>query len=249
MQTIEIKGETAHVDSSNLNYKELNQILRSLGNPETNVCLNNVCGQRYIGTDLTGELGIHINGTPGNDLAAFMDGPAIEVQGNAQDGVGNTMNGGKVIVHGRAGDIVGYSMRGGEIYIRDDVGYRCGIHMKEYLEKRPILVVGGTAQDYLGEYMSGGILVVLGLTLDADLVHRARFIGTGMHGGVIYLRGKAKNLGKEVEIVPMNEKDRDEVQSIVDSFRKHFSIDNFSTSDFIKLIPLSQRPYGRLYVN
>jgi glutamate synthase domain-containing protein 3 len=194
-------------------------------------------------------LEININGTPGNDLAAFMDGPVIEVRGNAQDGVGNTMNGGKVIVHGRAGDIVGHSMRGGEIYIRDDVGYRCGIHMKEYLEKRPIIVVGGTAQDYLGEYMAGGVLMVLGLTLEGNLVHKARFIGTGMHGGVIYLRGKAKNLGKEVGIVPMNEKDRDEVRSIVNSFRKHFRTEDLSTSDFIKLVPLSQRPYGRLYVN
>ena len=60
------------------------------------------------------------------------------------------------IIHGGAGDIVGHSMRGGEIYIRNNVGYRCGIHMKEYLDQKPMIVVGGTAQDYLGEYMAGG---------------------------------------------------------------------------------------------
>ena len=43
----------------------------------------------------------------------FMDGPTVEVFGNAQDGVGNTMNGGTVVVHGNAGDVLGYGMRGG----------------------------------------------------------------------------------------------------------------------------------------
>jgi glutamate synthase domain-containing protein 3 len=75
-----------------------------------------------------------------------MDGPHIVVHGNAQDGCGNTMNGGEVIVHGRAGDVTGHAMRGGRIWIRDDAGYRVAIHMKEYEDKRPIIVIGGTAQ-------------------------------------------------------------------------------------------------------
>jgi glutamate synthase domain-containing protein 3 len=249
MRAVEIRGDAAYLDASNLYYKDLNKIMRHLGNPEKTIHIMNVYGQRYIGTDLDREMEMHIHGTPGNDLAAFMDGPVIYVHGNAQDGVGNTMNGGKVIVHGRAGDIVGHSMRGGEIYVRDDVGYRCGIHMKEYMERRPTLVVGGTAQDYLGEYMAGGILVVLGLTLGEDLVHKAKFIGTGMHGGIIYLRGRARSLGKEVDAVPMKEQDHARVQSIIDSFRKYFGLEKeLPTSDFTKLVPVSKRPYGMLYV-
>ena len=62
----------------------------------------------------------------------FMDGPTLEVFGNAQDGVGNTMNAGTVIVHGDAGDVLGYGMRGGKVFIKGDVGYRVGIHMKAY---------------------------------------------------------------------------------------------------------------------
>jgi len=121
--------------------------------------------------------------------------------------------------------------------------------MKEYMGKRPTLVVGGTAQDYLGEYMAGGVLVVLGLTLGEDLVHRARFIGTGMHGGAIYLRGKARSLGKEVDAVPMTEEDYDRVQSIINSFRRYFGVEKeLSTSSFTKLVPVSKRPYGKLYV-
>ena len=77
-----------------------------------------------------------------------MKGPRIVVHGNAQDCCGNTMDHGQIVIHGRAGDITGYSMRGGKIFIRDDVGYRAGIHMKEYGSKRPCLVVGGTAVSY-----------------------------------------------------------------------------------------------------
>ena len=249
-KAVEVRDGQAIVDASDLYYRDLNKIMRGLGASETIVHIHNVCGQRYIGTDLACRLEIHVEGTPGNDLAAFMDGSTIHVHGNAQDGVGNTMNGGKVIVHGRAGDIVGHSMRGGEIYVRDNVGFRCGIHMKEYMETRPTIVVGGTAQDYLGEYMAGGVLVVLGLTLGDDLVHRARFIGTGMHGGIIYLRGKTKSLGKEVESAPMEEKDYDRVKSIIHSYKDYFGAKDCSieASDFTKLLPTSKRPYGRLYV-
>jgi len=66
--------------------------------------------------------------------------------------------------------------------------------MKEYQDKRPVIVIGGFAQDFLGEYMAGGVLVVLGLTLDGDAVHNARFVGTGMHGGKLYIRGKSRIL-------------------------------------------------------
>ena len=66
------------------------------------------------GTELStlGKPWATVNGTPGNDLASFMDGPHIVVHGNAQDGGGNTMNGGEVIVHGRAGDVTGHAMPG-----------------------------------------------------------------------------------------------------------------------------------------
>ncbi|MBM3699303.1 MAG: hypothetical protein FJW68_00065 [Actinobacteria bacterium] len=126
------------------------------------ISLKNVIGQRYIGDGIKGNFKIKIYGVPGNDMAAFMDGPQIEVFGNAQDGLANTMNSGKIIVHGSSGDITGYSMRGGEIYIRDNVGWRSGIHMKSYLDKFPVIVIGGRAGNFLGEYMAGGLIIVLG---------------------------------------------------------------------------------------
>jgi glutamate synthase domain-containing protein 3 len=194
---------------------------------------------------------IEISGTPGNDLGAFMNGPRITVNGNAQDGCGNTMNEGEIIIHGHAGDIIGLSARGGKIFVREDVGYRAGIHMKEYEGKKPTLVIGGTAQDFLGEYMAGGILVLLGLTLEEGQRHKARFIGTGMHGGVIYVRGSVEDyqLGKEVGVAELEDNDRRVVQELVGEFAAHFGYEAeaIMKRKFIKLYPRWLRPYGRLY--
>ncbi|MFQ5901330.1 MAG: hypothetical protein ACE5IH_07220, partial [Thermodesulfobacteriota bacterium] len=153
------------IDAQDLYYRELNKILKEticMDNPKE-VELRNIYGQRYIGTNLRREVKLKLFGTPGGDLGAFMDGPIIEVYGNAQDGCGNTMNSGEIIIHGHAGDILGMSMRGGRIFVKENVGYRVAIHMKEYENKKPIIVIGGTAQDFLGEYMAGGVVILLGL--------------------------------------------------------------------------------------
>ncbi len=244
------------IDAYGVNYRDLNQRLRrTIEEGAQQITIENVCGQRYIGTNLH-ELGVldgirlDINGTPGNDLCAFLDGPEVYVHGNAQDGCGNTMNGGKIVVHGRAGDITGFAARGGQIFIRDDVGYRVGIHMKEFEDKRPLLVVGGWAQDFLGEYMAGGVIILLDLAGNAAR-NRTSFIGTGMHGGTIYLRGQVdeKQIGKEVGVAEMDSEDLAVVRKAVEEYSKLFDMDIKSVLDdtFVRLWPKSKRPYGRLY--
>ncbi|MFC1918138.1 hypothetical protein ACFLXH_05755 [Chloroflexota bacterium] len=240
------------LDASGIHYHDLNRMLReAVNNGAKRFELRNVYGHRYIGTDLEGSPEIEIFGVPGNDLGAFMNGPKITVRGNAQDGCGNTMNEGKIIIHGHAGDIIGLSARGGKIFVRDDVGYRAGIHMKEYEEKKPVLVIGGTAQDFLGEYMAGGILIVLGLNLGQQEYHRAKFIGTGMHGGVIYLKGKVEEyqLGREVGISSLEEDDYKLLGKYVNEYAGYFQQDagDIMNHEFIKLFPRWTRPYGRLY--
>jgi glutamate synthase domain-containing protein 3 len=240
------------IDASGVYYRDLNAILREAASDRARkIELYNVHGQRYIGTDLDKPVELEIFGTPGNDLGAFMNGPRIIVHGNAQDGCGNTMNEGEIIIHGHAGDITGLSARGGRIFVREDVGYRAGIHMKEYKDKKPVLVIGGTAQDFVGEYMAGGILILLGMGLSEDGYHKARFIGTGMHGGVIYLRGGVKDyqLGKEVGIAELEEKDYQILRQYVGEFANHFGYEaeEILQHRFIKLFPRWLRPYGRLY--
>ncbi len=241
------------INADGLSTRELNTLLREMVGKRTNrIEIVRVHGQRYIGTDLCRPVHIDIYGTPGNDLGSFMDGPRIVVHGNAQDGCGNTMNSGEIVVHGHAGDIAGFAMRGGKIFIRDDVGYRVGIHMKEYKNKKPLLVIGGSAQDFLGEYMAGGTLILMGLTLKDDEPHRTNFIGTGMHGGTIYIRGKVEDyqLGKEVGVVEMTEDDRNFLKECVGQYAVRFGVDTskiLKNGSFHKLIPVSKRPYGNLY--
>ena len=131
---VTLEGDTATIDAENVYYKQLNEAVRgAFADGAKTVVIKNVNGQRYIGTGIKGkDLRIEVRGTPGNDMSMFLDGPTVEVFGNAQDGVGNTMNAGTVIVHGDAGDVLGYGMRGGRVFIKGDVGYRVGIHMKAY---------------------------------------------------------------------------------------------------------------------
>ena len=251
-KNIKEKGQVVKIDASGLFYRQLNAHLKELvANNVGKVELRNVYGQRYIGTDLNKPVDIEIFGVPGNDLGAFMNGPKITVYGNAQDGCGNTMNDGKIIVHGHAGDIIGLSARGGKIFVRDGVGYRAGIHMKEYRDKKPVLVIGGSAQDFLGEYMAGGILILLGLNLAKGEHLKANFIGTGMHGGVIYLKGSVKDyqLGREVGVTELEEKDHQILREFVGEFASYFDYDaeEILKHKFTKLFPRWLRPYGRLY--
>jgi glutamate synthase domain-containing protein 3 len=244
--------EAVTIDAKGIFYRELNAKLRqAVSNGTQRIELRNVYGQRYIGTDLDKSVEIEIFGTPGNDLGAFMDSPRIIVHGNAQDGCGNTMNNGEIIIHGHAGDILGLSARGGKIFVREDVGYRAGIHMKEYQDKKPMVVVGGTAQDFLGEYMAGGILILLGLNLKEGEQHKANFIGTGMHGGTIYIRGDVEEfqLGKEVGVAELDENDHLVLKKLIGEFASHFdyNAEEILKHKFIKLFPLYLRPYGRLY--
>jgi glutamate synthase domain-containing protein 3 len=216
------------------------------------VRLDNVNGQRYIGTGIKGgDLRIEVHGTAGQDLAMLMDGPTLEVFGNAQDGVGNTMNAGKVIVHGDAGDVLGYGMRGGRVFIEGDVGYRVGIHMKAYETHVPVMVCGGKARDFFGEYMAGGLLVLLGMNsrIEGPLV--GGYVGTGMHGGAIYLRGEVEawQVGKECGIFTADEADLKTLRPIIEEYAADLNLDaqEILSEPFTKLVPISHRPYGKMY--
>ena len=246
-------GDTVTIDAQSIYYKYVNEAVRSaFAEGAKKVVIDNVNGQRYIGTGIRGKgLEIVVHGTPGQDMAIFMDGPRLEVFGNAQDGVGNTMNSGIVIVHGSAGDVLGYGMRGGKVFIKGDVGYRVGIHMKAYEDLRPIMVCGGKARDFFGEYMAGGLLVLLGMnsTLEGPVV--GGYLGTGMHGGTIYVRGEVEpwQCGKEVGVFEASEEDMVELKPVLAEYCEavDMDLDEVLASRFTKLVPVSHRPYGKLY--
>jgi len=154
-------------------------------------------------------------------------------------------------VKGDARDIVGYSMRGGKIYIKGNAGYRVGIHMKSYQDLYPIVIVGGAVRDFLGEYMAGGLLIILGMDRESGQPIVGGHVGTGMHGGIIYVRGEVEKhrLGKEVEIFKLNEEDKYKLKVYLKEYAKDFDLDlrKILREKFMKLLPCTIRPYGKLY--
>ncbi|MBI5561002.1 MAG: hypothetical protein HY883_06990 [Deltaproteobacteria bacterium] len=241
------------IDAKGVYYRVLNERVRAaMAAGHKDILLKNVNGQYYIGDGLRGgDVKITVEGVPGNDLAAFMDGPTIIVRGNAQDNIGNTMNGGKVVIHGNAGDVLGYGMRGGKLHILGDVGYRVGIHMKGYKKQTPVIVCGGGAGDFFGEYMAGGVLILLGLKEESGRPIAGDYLGTGMHGGVIFVRGDVDRTrcGAEVGITAPNDDDMKTLKECLTDFCNDFSLnlDSVMKKGFKKLSPASLRPYGNLY--
>jgi glutamate synthase domain-containing protein 3 len=247
---VKTENKVVKIDTKDLYYKDLNCLLRSVitGDVER-IELHNVCGQRYLGTDLNTDVQIDVYGTPGNDLGAFMCGPKLVIHGNAQDASGNTMNDGHIVIHGHAGDLTGHSMRGGKIFVRDYVGYRVGIHMKQYQRKVPTIVIGETAGDFLAEYMAGGIILILGLNLKDTDKCTARFVGTGMHGGVIYERGEILEPAEGTKVMKVGKRDMQVIEGLVKEYCSHFGADpkEILSKEFKKILPLSKRPYEALY--
>src|SRR5512139_919192 len=204
--------DTVRIDARMMHYTPLNQAIRSaVAAGAREIILDHVMGQRFIADGLKGEVTITINGVPGGDLGMFMSGPTCIVHGNCEHAPGNTMDSGMIVIHGNAGDAVAHSMRGGMIFVRDDIGYRGGIHMKQYRDKRPVLVVGGSARAFFGEYMAGGLIRVLGRESDRPEIDRG--IGSGIHGGHIVIRGglEEKVLGVGAKLSPVTDPGMEEI--------------------------------------
>jgi len=129
---------------------------------------------------------IDLNGTAGQSFGAFLArGITLELRGQANDYVGKGLSGGRIIVcpppesRLRAEDniIVGntvmYGAIAGECYFRGVAGERFAVR-----NSGAIAVVEG-AGDHGCEYMTGGVVVVLGRT--------GRNFAAGMSGGVAYV--------------------------------------------------------------
>ena len=235
------------LDARNMDYTALNEAIRQA---DEEIEIVGCLGQRFIGTGSRGK-NITIHGIPGNALGAYLNGAEITVHGNAQDAVGDTMNAGKIVIHGNIGDAAGYAMRGGEIYIQGNAGYRAGIHMKEYGEKIPALVIGGCAGSFLGEYQAGGIIMVLGLNRgEKQIVHN--FPCTGMHGGKLILRGDCADISfpKQVSAAAATDADMVLIRKLVKEYCAAFGADCEEILDapFTVITPDNANPYKQMYV-
>lgn len=235
------------IDAEGLGFSELNERIRNAGDScEIYGCI----GQRFIAAGMGGKK-ITINGVPGNALGAYLSGAEIAVNGNAQDAVGDTMNAGRIIVDGNIGDAAGYAMRGGEMYIRGNAGYRAGIHMKAYKERKPVIVIGGRAGSFLGEYQAGGLIIVLGLNNYKKPIV-GNFPCTGMHGGKMILRGSAEGIKfpGQTTTRSASPEDIEEIKPFVDRFCNLFGYNtgNMLSGEYTVVTPDSKNPYKQMYV-
>ena len=218
-----IENNKAVVELGTAHFKEANEAVRAALDASDTVELRDVFAQRYLGCGMPAGKRLEIYGVPGNDMACYMDGGSIEVFGNAQDQVANTMNNGSIVIHGRVGDAAGYGMRGGRILVRDGCGWRVGIHMKEFGAHRPAIVIGGDAGSFLGEYMAGGVIVLLG--------HAGPYIARGMHGGVMYLRHALdeRDVPDGIAQEPIDDQDRAVIARLLNEYNAAF-VDDFKAA-------------------
>ena len=232
------------LSAKNVGFAELNRKIRENGKKAQ---IKDLCGQRFIAAGMS-DKEITLFGTPGNALCSYLNGADVTVFGNAQDAVGDTMNDGKIVIHGNVGDAAGYAMRGGKIFVEGNAGYRGGIHMKAYKEKVPVLVIGGSAGSFLGEYQAGGVIIALGLKGDSPIV--GNFPCTGMHGGKMLLRSDCKDVIFPKNVHVKKIEDLGEFKGYIEEFCKLFSVDinEVLSSTFTLIEPDSNNPYKQMYV-
>ncbi|WP_245408766.1 glutamate synthase large subunit [Variibacter gotjawalensis] len=129
---------------------------------------------------------IKLTGTAGQSFGAWVaHGVTLELEGEANDYVGKGLSGGRIIVYPSAkskivpeesiivGNTVLYGAIEGECYFRGVAGERFAVR-----NSGAIAVVEG-AGDHCCEYMTGGVVVVLGRT--------GRNFAAGMSGGIAYV--------------------------------------------------------------
>lgn len=237
------------INAENMSFRELNEKIRDSRSKKVEV--ENLLGQRYIGSGCI-KKDIHVRGIPGNALGAYLTESDITVYGNAQDAVGDAMNDGTITIHGNCGDAPGYGMRDGKILIKGSAGYRAGIHMKQYMEKKPLMMIGGKAGDFLAEYQAGGRIIVLGIGFE-DCCPVGDFCGTGMHGGEIFIRTEhmPECLPEQVLIKDATKEELESIRSDIALFCEKFGTDEkkLMNSHYYRLVPNTANPYKRLYVN
>ncbi|WP_407061676.1 glutamate synthase large subunit [Aureimonas sp. SK2] len=154
---------------------------------------------------------VKLLGTAGQSFGAFLaKGVTFDLVGDGNDYVGKGLSGGKIIVRPRpetrivpeesiiVGNTVLYGAIAGECYFRGVAGERFAVR-----NSGAIAVVEGVG-DHGCEYMTGGVVVILG--------HTGRNFAAGMSGGIAYVYDPEGNFANRcnmamVELEPVPEED------------------------------------------
>ncbi|OWZ34645.1 glutamate synthase (NADPH/NADH) [Cryptococcus neoformans c45] len=171
---------------------------------------------------------IHINmkGSAGQSLGAFLaPGITIKLEGDANDYVGKGLSGGRLVVYPPKsspfkaeeniiiGNVCFFGATSGQAFVRGIAAERFAVR-----NSGATLVVEGTG-DHGCEYMTGGRVVVLGLT--------GRNFAAGMSGGIAYVLDMAHSFAPKVnmstiELGPVSDpQEVAELRSLIEDHRHY----------------------------
>ncbi|GGN04425.1 glutamate synthase [Actinoplanes campanulatus] len=174
--------------------------------------------RRFGGNGLPDDtISFTLRGTGGNSFGAFLPrGVTLRLIGDSNDYVAKGLSGGRVVVRPAedapftaeentiAGNTLLYGATSGELFLRGRVGERFAVR-----NSGGHAVVEGVG-DHGCEYMTGGIVVVLGPT--------GRNFAAGMSGGKAFLLDLDQNqVNPElVDLAPLTDDERDLLRSLVE---------------------------------
>jgi glutamate synthase (ferredoxin) len=141
--------------------------------------------KQYGDTGFEGQITLNFQGSVGQSFGAFnLPGMILNLEGEANDYVGKGMHGGEIVIKPNAqatynlsenvivGNTCLYGATGGLLLANGQAGERFAVR-----NSKAQAVIEG-AGDHCCEYMTGGVIVVLGKS--------GRNVGAGMTGGLAY---------------------------------------------------------------
>ena len=183
--------------------------------------LGSEISRRYGGAGLPDDtISLTFTGSAGQSFGAFVPrGVTMRLYGDANDYFGKGLSGGRLVVRPHedspfaaeeeiiAGNVILYGATDGEVFIRGQVGERFCVR-----NSGATAVVEGVG-DHGCEYMTGGIVVVLGPT--------GRNFAAGMSGGIAYVYDPGRTFGQRVnpelvDVEPLDPEDSFMVRTLVE---------------------------------
>jgi glutamate synthase (NADPH) large chain len=174
--------------------------------------------KRYRGEGLPdGTIDITFTGSAGQSFGAFVPrGVTLRLEGDANDYVGKGLSGGRIVVRPDrsatfaageqiiAGNTIGYGATSGQIFLSGRAGERFCVR-----NSGASAVVEGVG-DHACEYMTGGVVVVLGPT--------GRNLAAGMSGGYAFVLDldEARVNPELVELSPVTGAAAEELKALVE---------------------------------
>lgn len=189
------------VDDQLLADGEVQQAIQSQGSVAKTVTLVNTdrtvgarisgaIAHQYGNSGFEGQITLNCQGSAGQSFGAFiLPGMTLTLEGEANDYVGKGMHGGEIVIKPPAdvaynptdnvivGNTCLYGATGGTLYALGHAGERFAVR-----NSKAQAVIEG-AGDHCCEYMTGGVIVVLGSV--------GRNMGAGMTGGLAYVLDEA----------------------------------------------------------